>query len=404
MRPTALAVVALVSAVLGGVAVLAVGAAAGWIGEPRTETVVVEPAAVPADVDEPRAVAAPAAPLTGNGFDPARLYAARAPGVVTVYALFGEHAQDGQAAQGSGFVVSGDGYVLTNAHVVTDAGERPGADVRPAARLFVEFTDGERVPAELVGWDVYVDVGVLRVDPKRHPLTPLPLGDSSRVVVGEPVAAIGSPFGEQSSLSVGVVSATGRAIDSLTAEPYDIIDAIQIDAPINRGNSGGPLFDARGRVIGINAQIRSTSGTAEGVGFAVPINAARRSMRQLIESGRVPYAYVGITTDDLTPGIARRLGYAASRGALIVDVKPGPARRAGLRGGSKTVELEGRELTTGGDVVVAIDGRRVRSGADLVRIVTGRLHPGQVATFTIVRGAQRLNVPVRLAERPDDPS
>jgi 2-alkenal reductase len=240
---------------------------------------------------------------------------------------------------------------------------------------------------------------VLRVDPDAHRLEPLQLGDSDRVVVGEPVAAIGSPFGNPGSISVGVVAATRRSIASLTSR-YSIVDAIQTDAPINRGNSGGPLLDARGRVIGINAQIRSTSGTAEGVGFAIPINAARRSLSQLLRNGRVAYAYVGVQADDLTPDVADRIDVAATRGALIVGRTRGPARAAGLRGGSREVVVNGRRIAAGGDVVVAVDGRRVTSGDDLVRIVTTRLAPGQVARFTVVRGSRRLVVPVRLGERP----
>ncbi|MGH3102648.1 MAG: S1C family serine protease [Gaiellaceae bacterium] len=401
MRPAAVAAVSLASAVVGAIAVLLVGASAGWVGDSSTETVVAPrpvPALAPEQEDgEPAAVRSSARPLPGNGFDPALLYAARSPGVVTVHASFGN-----QEAQGSGFVASTAGHILTNSHVITDAGEVAKASQARAAReVFVEFKDGERVPATVVGWDIFDDVGLLKVDPAAHALAPVPLGDSSRVVVGEPVAAIGSPFGEVGSLAVGVVSATRRSISALTSD-YLLVDAIQTDAPINRGNSGGPLFDARGRVIGINAQIRSNSGTAEGVGFAVPINSAKRSMAQLIESGRVSYAYVGISTDDLTPGLARKLGLRVTRGALIVRVDRGPGRAAGLRAGSRAIEVNGREFRTGGDVVLAIDGEPVRSGDDLVRIVAGRLSPGQVVTFAILRGSARLNVPVRLGERPAD--
>ena len=404
MRPGPLAVVSLVSAVLGGVAVLLVGAAAGWVGERRTETVVVSASSPAASADErvPAAAREPAKPLPGNGFEPARIYAARARGVVTVYALFDDHGERGATAQGSGFVVSGDGTILTNAHVITTAGAGDtGSDVEAARFAYVQFRDGDRIPARIVGWDVFSDVGVLDVDPRLHRLDPVPLGDSSRVVVGEPVAAIGSPFGEQSSLAVGVVSATRRSIDALTSG-FLIVDAIQTDAPINRGNSGGPLFDARGRVIGINAQIRSSTGNAEGVGFAVPINSAKRSLRQIRATGRVSYAYAGISTDDLTPALARRLGYRVRRGAIIVGISKGPAREAGLRAGSRTLMLNGREVTAGGDVVTAVDGRPVRSGDDLVRIISEQLRPGQLATFTVVRGSRRLRVPVRLAERPRD--
>ena len=168
----------------------------------------------------------------------------------------------------------------------------------------------------------------------------MPLGNSAEVAVGEPVAAIGSPFGNENSLTVGVVSATQRSIGSLTSQ-YNLVDAIQVDAPINHGNSGGPLFDAQGRVIGINAQIRSDTGNTEGVGFAVPINAARRSMEQLLATGKVAYAYVGMTSEDLTPGIARRFGYPVRYGAVITSVQPGsPGARAGLRGGSDAAGLQ----------------------------------------------------------------
>jgi 2-alkenal reductase len=217
------------------------------------------------------------------------------------------------------------------------------------------------------------------------------------------VAAIGSPFGAESSLTVGVVSATQRSIAALTSE-YQLVDAIQTDAPINKGNSGGPLFDARGRVIGINAQIRSESGLNEGLGFAVPINAARRSLDQLLEDGEVAYAYVGISTDDLTPSLARSLDAKVHRGALVVDVTAGsPAEKAGFRGSTRTVEDNGRAVRVGGDVVVAIAARPVRSGDDLVRIIAGELEPGQLASFTVVRDGRFLRLSVRLAERPTVP-
>jgi S1-C subfamily serine protease len=387
-------VVAVGCAVLGGAVVLLVAWAAGWLhGERRTTIVEQAPPA--------QATAAPARPAVAGAFNPARIYAERSGGVVTLYSVFGS-GNNSSAAQGSGFVVSSDGLILTNSHVITTAGTGSG-DARPAADVFVEFRDRDRVEAQIVGWDVFDDVGVLRVDPKAHSLTPLPLGDSSRVAVGAPVAAIGSPFGNENSLAVGVVSATQRSIESLTSQ-YNLVDAIQVDAPINHGSSGGPLFDAQGRVIGINAQIRSESGKAEGVGFAVPINAARRSMAQLVATGKVSYAYVGITSEDLTPGIARKFHYPVRYGAVITSARPdSPAARAGLRGGSDQRDFNGSSFTFGGDVVVAIGGRPVRSAADVVRAVTERLRPGQTTTFTIVRGRQRRSVPVTLATRPPNP-
>jgi S1-C subfamily serine protease len=398
MRPSALALIALVAAVLGGAAALALGRAGGWLGSSTSATyVVTQQGATPASVRPT------AKPLVSSDFDPARIYAERSPGVVTIFSFFG--ASNGALtpeSQGSGFVASKDGTILTSSHVITNAGDvAAGSEVRPAQEVYVEFSDGDRIEARVLGWDVFDDVGVLRVDPGEHQMQALPLGDSSTVVVGEPVAAIGSPFGNSDSLSVGVVSAT-RSIASLTSR-YDVVDAIQTDAPINHGNSGGPLFDAAGRVIGISAQIRnggSSSSGFEGVGFAVPIDAAKRSLEQIRRDGRVDYAYVGISTSDLTPALARHFGYAALQGAVVDKVEPGTAaERAGLRAGS-TQRYLGEPVTVGGDVIVAIDGIPVRSGGDVVRIVGERLEPGTIARFTIVRGTKRLVLPVRLAVRP----
>ena len=395
MRPTAVAVVAFVAAVLGAVAVVLVVGATGSFGE-RTRTVVLP--APPVERADPVASRSVARLLGGSRFDPAALYKARSAGVVTVYATFTSESEE---AQGSGFVASRSGYVLTNAHVITTA---PHTPVRGARHVFVEFEDGDRISASIVGWDVYADVGLLKVDPRAHRLTPVPLGDSDDVVVGEPVAAIGSPFGNQNTLTVGVVSATRRSISSL-ASAYRIVDAIQTDAPINHGNSGGPLFNARGEAIGINAQIRSASGRNEGVGFAVPINSAKRSMRELLAGGRVHYAYVGVTTDDLTPTLARHFGYRPRRGAVIACVAPdSPGDRAGLHAGTAGEEFNGRRFVRGGDVVVAINGQSVRRGEDLIRIVGQQLVPGQIARFRVVRGTTIRVLRVKLAERPSEPT
>ncbi|HEV8248335.1 MAG TPA: trypsin-like peptidase domain-containing protein [Gaiellaceae bacterium] len=404
MRPGPLALVAVLSAVIGAAAVLAVGSAVDWIGPSRTETVAASsPDLTLTDETDSAQPRTAAQPLEGTSFEPARIYAARADGVVTIFAFFGSDG-GGSGGQGSGFVVSDDGYILTSSHVVTNAGAGDAESVDAADEVFVEFRDGDRVAARVLGWDLFDDIALLKVDPKQHPLTAVPLGDSSRVVVGEPVAAIGSPFGAENSLATGVVSATGRTIPALTSA-FSLVNAIQIDAPINRGNSGGPLFDARGRVIGINAQIRSNSGLSEGVGFAVPINSAKRSMEELIQHGSVAYAYIGVHTDDLWPALARRLRLDVSRGALISDVVPdGPAARAGLRGGGKALTFQGTEVDTGGDVVVGVNGLRVRSGDDLVRIVTNDLKPGMRAIFTVIRGNKRLEIPVVVTERPSGPS
>jgi 2-alkenal reductase len=391
MRAPALAGLVIAAALLGGATGVVVADRAGLVDSETTVSV-----AAP-ETQAPETSATP--PIRTTGFDPARIYASRSGGVVTIYADLGP---DGQS-QGSGFVVDRTGTILTNAHVITNVAS--SSNVRGARAVFVEYADGERAPAEIVGWDLFSDVGAIRVDTDEHALQPVPLGNSADVVVGQSVAAIGSPFGNQTSLAVGVVSATGRSIASLTSR-YAVADAIQIDAPINRGNSGGPLFDAGGRVIGINAQIRSNSGTAEGVGFAIPINVAKRALDQLIRTGRVAYAYIGITTQDVTPGLARRFGLAADRGALVVAVEPGtPAARAKLRAGTQGESYNGLSVTLGGDVIVAIDGKPVRSADDVSRIVTDELMPGETVPFEVLRdGDTPVTVQVALGERPLQPS
>ncbi|HEV2591400.1 MAG TPA: trypsin-like peptidase domain-containing protein, partial [Gaiellaceae bacterium] len=300
----------------------------------------------------------------------------------------------------SGFVVAANGTVMTNAHVVTTAGDQAGA-AQKARQVYVQFDDGDRVPARIVGYDLYDDTAVIKVDPRDHRVAPVPLGNSDQVVVGQPVAAIGSPFGNVDSLSVGVVSAIRRSIPSLTSR-FNLVDAIQTDASINHGNSGGPLFDARGRVIGIDAQIRSsgTSSGFEGVGFAVPINSARRSMNELLKVGKVSYAFVGIRTEDLTPSVAKKFGYAVRQGALVDTVSANtPASRAGLVPGNHEVIYNGVDVRVGGDAIVSIDGVPVRSGEDVVRIVAERLVPGEHVPFVVVRGHTRRTVSVTLAAR-----
>jgi S1-C subfamily serine protease len=402
-RPAPLAIVAIVAAVISGVSVLVVGKGAGWLNTGTKKTVVVQTPPVAEAVATPRSpVSSSAKPLAGNGFAPTKIYNARSPGVVTIYAIYGNDTSSAQEAQGSGFVVSPKGYILTNSHVITNSGDG-STKISAADKLFVEFQDRDRVPAKAVGWDIYDDVGLIKVNPADHRLDPVPLGNSAHVHVGEPVAAIGSPFGNVNSLSVGIVSATERSIDSLTSQ-YQLVDAIQTDASINHGNSGGPLFDARGRVIGINAQIRSDSGAAEGVGFAVPIDSARRSMMQLIAAGHVSYAYVGIETEDLIPSIAKRLGYPVSTGAVVTKVNPNtPGAAAGLRPGTAKLEIYGAPFTKGGDVIISIAGHAVTSAEDVVRVVTEELSPGQSVPVIFLRGGGRHRVVLRLAERPVNP-
>jgi S1-C subfamily serine protease len=399
MRLPAFVVVTVVAAVLGGGAALGIGKGTGWLDQ-STKTVVVR--AQPSQAAAlPASATSKVLPLQGSSFDPQKIFAARSPGVVTIFAYFGDPRSVATVqAQGSGFVISPRGYILTNSHVITNAGE--SSKVQAAQHLYVEFADGDRIEAHSVGWDLYDDVGLVRVDPLAHRLSPVPLGDSALVDVGQPVAAIGSPLGNENTLTVGVVSAIHRSIGAITVQKYKVIDAIQTDTPITHGSSGGPLLDARGEVIGINAQIRSASGNGNdsGIGFAIPIDAAKNSVAQLIARGRVTYAYVGISTESLTPSLARALGYRTQYGALIVNVSGGsPGAKAGLQAGTRDVNVLDRTVTAGGDVIVEIDGKPIRSADDVVRFVSYSVKPKDVAVFTIVRHGKRKKVAVTLAER-----
>jgi S1-C subfamily serine protease len=332
-----------------------------------------------------------------GGFDPGTIYKRLAPGVVTVIAQSG--ASSDRAGLGSGFVLDGQGYIATNAHVVR--GDPPKLD--RASNVYVKFADGNRVLAKVVGDDLNADVALLKVNPAGLTLTPLRLGSSNDLRVGAPVAAIGSPFGESQSLSVGVISATGRDIESLTA--FKIGNAIQTDAAINHGNSGGPLLDARGEVIGINSQIESTGGGGEGVGFAVPVGTVSRSLDELRAKGHVDYAYLGVTTQELYPQLAQRLGYDSEHGALVASVEPGgPAADAGIEAGKGKVEFQGQKgIPEGGDAIVAVDGRRITQSADLPNLISAK-GPGDSVRLTVLRGRKRRVVTVKLEPRPNRPA
>jgi S1-C subfamily serine protease len=337
-------------------------------------------------------------------FNPADVYEKAAPGVVTVLSIFGDGGADailgGGAGQGSGFVVSDDGEIVTNAHVVTSGGAgNGGGQPKQASEVYVEFSDRNRVPAEVVGFDPDADVALIKVDPGEIELNPIPISERDEYAVGEPVAAIGSPFGERQSLSVGIVSAVDRSIQSLT--PFAIDNAIQTDASINPGNSGGPLLDADGNVIGINQQIESASGTNSGVGFAIPVSALRFSLDQLREDGSVDYAYIGVSTQGLWPQLADELDIDANVGALISDVVPnGPADEAGLKGSDGEREFQGAQVSTGGDVIVAVDGKRLEHESDLAELIS-RQRPGDTVTLEILREGRTEEIEVELAERPD---
>jgi S1-C subfamily serine protease len=335
-----------------------------------------------------------------GGFDPAAIYDRLSPGVVTILSIFGGGTSllddGGEGGQGSGFVIDGDGYIATNAHVVTT--ERGDSTVR-ADQVFVEFSDGNRVPAEIVGDDPNADVALLKVDPPGLSLTPLRLGESHTIAVGEPVAAIGSPFGERQSLSIGVISALDRTIQSLTQ--FEIGDAIQTDAAINPGNSGGPLLDAEGRVIGINAQIKSQSGGGEGVGFAIPVDAVKRSLGELRDNGRVDYGYLGVETLTIWPQLADRLDLGVDTGALVQDVVDGsPAEDSGIEAGTDEISFQGQtRIATGGDLIVGVNGKDLTREHDLADEISDH-SAGDTVRLTLIRDGDRRTVAVELGRRP----
>jgi S1-C subfamily serine protease len=344
-----------------------------------------------------------------GGFDARALYRSESPGVVTVISLFGSQGLDtllggdgggggggnGSAGVGSGFVLNGKGEIVTNAHVVTQ-GE--GADIKRAGEVYVEFADGNRVRAEILGHDPNADVALLRVDPAGLRLRALPMGDSHHVQVGEPVVAIGSPFGERQSLSVGVISAIDRSIQSLT--DFNISGALQTDAAINPGNSGGPLVNGRGQVIGINQQIKTNSGGGEGVGFAVPSDAVRRSLAMLRADGEARYAYLGVASVELYPQLVDRFGLGVQKGAWVQDVTPGgPADAAGLRGGGAEVRFQAGMFRPGGDVITRVGDHAIADADDLSHAIS-LYQPGQEARLEIHRGDGTKTVRVRLGARP----
>ncbi len=362
------------------------------------------PATTTVTEDTPPRVAVRASTV---GFDAQGVYADVAPGVVTILAVLGDPdtpIAEAQAGQGSGFVLNEEGEIVTNAHVVTDAAEAGGTSdpIEEASELYVEFSDRNQVPAEIVGFDANADVALIKVDPEGLDLNPVELGDSDAIEVGQPVAAIGSPFGQEQSLSVGIISATDRSIDSLTQ--FKIDGAIQTDASINPGNSGGPLIDADGKVIGIGQQINTTSGGNEGVGFAVPVNLVKRSIDDLRDDGKAEYAYIGVKSQALYPQLAEKLGIDAPTGSLISKVIPdGPADEAGLQGREpgedSEIEFQGRPVVVGGDAITAVDGEELVAENDLSRLIASH-KPGEEVTLSIIRDGESMEIEVTLGARP----
>jgi S1-C subfamily serine protease len=380
------------SAVLGGLVVAVLGLGAIAVG------------LVDGDDDTATVAAAPlATPVTSKGRAPAAdtvnsIYRADSAGVAYVEAtqpaepspfdFFGSP-QQGGTATGSGFVIDTEGHILTNNHVVA------GADQIRVTLANMQTS----VVAEKVGADPATDLALLKVDVPASELHPLPLGDSSQVRVGDPVVAIGNPFGLDRTVTSGIVSALQRQIQAPNG--FSISNVIQTDASINPGNSGGPLIDARGEVIGVTSQIETAGGNGSvGIGFAVPINTARQVITQLQETGEVEHAFLGITGTTITPDVADALNLPVQSGVLVQEAfQGGPAEQAGLEGGDTEATLNGANLRLGGDIIVGADGERITSMDQIVSLVNGA-KPGDTLELTVLRDGERRQVGVTLGERP----
>jgi putative serine protease PepD len=288
-------------------------------------------------------------------------------------------------AQGSGFVYDGAGHVVTNQHVVDGA-----------STISVRFWNGQSYDAKVVGTDASTDLAVLDVDAPASILDPIALGDSSRVQVGDEVVAIGSPFGLEQTVTSGIVSALHRTMTA--PNDFSINDSIQTDAAINHGNSGGPLLNALGLVIGVNAQIESDSGGNDGVGFAIPSNAVKSVVSQLLETGKVEHAYLGVGVQTIPASVASRLDLV--EGVEVTQVRTDtPADRAGLNGSSGSRLVDGQSYRTGGDVITAVDGKGVTSSEELQSAIDAK-QPGDTVSVTYVRGGDTHTVQVKLGNRP----
>jgi serine protease Do len=295
-----------------------------------------------------------------------------------------------QEGQGSGFVWDQVGHIVTNNHVVEGADE-----------VEVVFWDDTVIEGNVIGTDPDSDLAVVEVDLPAEELHPVELGESDELKVGQLAIAIGNPFGQAGTMTRGIISALGRTFNP-GSSLFAIPEMIQTDAAVNPGNSGGPLLDSQGRVIGINTLILSRSGSSSGVGFAVPINMAKRVVPILIEEGEYHYAWLGITGQDLIPAIVEAMDLpAGTRGALVIEVgEGGPADEAGLRGSTETVEIKGRSLEIGGDIILAIDGTPVQDMDDVIVYLVKSTRPGQEVDLSILRSGQEQKLTLQLGERP----
>ena len=293
------------------------------------------------------------------------------------------------AGTGTGFVIDTEGHIVTNNHVVEDA-----------EHIRVTFIDGTVVTADLVGRDPDADLAVIRVDPAAVDLQPVTFADSDDVFVGQRVYAIGNPFGQQFTLTAGIVSALDRSLRN--EDSFSIPELIQTDAAINPGNSGGPLLDAEGRVIGVNTAILSNSRTASGVGFSIPSNTVRRIVPYLIRTGKYEHSWLGIAGTTLQPEQREAMKLDAKmRGVIVSEVASGgPAAKAGLSGATRVVSTPFGRMAVGGDIITAVDGTPVTQMIDLIAYLEVETVPGDTITLTIYRDGDYLDVPVTLQPRP----
>ena len=377
---------------------IAIGVGAAVWPDTGGTTTVIERAAASAQTQEPesRSQAAAFTPTAGS-LSIQEIYRRSGPGVVQIAASQGT---DGtttgtgdQRALGSGFVINKSGHIVTNFHVVEGATE-----------VEVNFSGGDRVKATIVGTDPSTDLAVLKVDLPSTALTPLPLGDSDQVGVGDAVVAIGNPFGLDRTVTSGIVSAIQRQITSPNGFLIDHV--LQTDAAINHGNSGGPLLNADGEVIGVNSQIE-TGGYAEGnvgVGFAVPVNTVKDVAAQLIETGKVERAFLGIEMQTVSEEAAQSLRLPVTAGVLIATIRPGsPAEKAGLQGGDTSAVVDGETWVLGGDVIVEADGQAV-TDADQLRDIVLSKKPGETLDLEVNRDGKTIAISVKLGRQPTAPT
>ena len=304
--------------------------------------------------------------------------------IVQVSVVRGE--SDG--GMGSGFVYSDEGYVITNQHVVQDA-----------ERVMITFLDGEAYIGNVIGTDRDLDIAVVKVEPTNTYLQPIKIGDSSKLKVGEKIAAIGNPFGLSGSMTSGIVSQMGRLLPQETG--YSIPDVIQTDAAINPGNSGGPLIYMKGEVVGINTAIQSATGEFSGIGFAVPANTVKKVVPVLIQDGEFKHPWMGISGTDVDPELAEVRGLNSSKGFLVVSVIEGsPAETAGLLGVTETKETDGREFALDGDIILSIDGETVRKISDILVHLQREKSVGDEMVLSVNRGGEILELTMVLEERP----